>query len=104
MRLHLDLLQEKQDEAQITMADYQQKATKYFNKRVKHREFKVGDWVLRKMTIATHDPTEGKLGPTWEGPYQVVKCHRQGAYHLRRAEGKPLPRPWNAEHLKKYYQ
>ena len=104
MRLHLDLLQEKRDEAQITMAAYQQKAAKYFNKRVKHRNFKVGDWVLRKVTVATRDPTEGKLGPTWEGPYQVVECHRQGAYHLRRADGKPLPRPWNAEHLNKYYQ
>jgi transposase InsO family protein len=82
MRLHLDLLQEKRDEAQITMATYQQKVAKYFNKRVKHQEFKVTDWVHRKVTIATRDPTGGKLGPTWEGPYQIVECHRQGAYHL----------------------
>jgi hypothetical protein len=85
------------------MAAYQQKSAQYFNKKVKPRSFKLGDWVLRRVTIATKNPTEGKLGPTWEGPYQVVKNHRQGAYHLQTAKGKQLPRPWNAEHLKKYY-
>jgi hypothetical protein len=71
---------------------------------VKHREFKVGDLVLRKVTLATKDPTQGKLGPTWEGPYRVVKFHRKGTYNLEKLDGTALPHPWNAEHLKKYYQ
>jgi hypothetical protein len=33
-KVSLDLLQEKRDEAQVTMAAYQQRTTKYFNKRV----------------------------------------------------------------------
>uniref|UniRef100_A0A2N9EYJ1 Uncharacterized protein n=1 Tax=Fagus sylvatica TaxID=28930 RepID=A0A2N9EYJ1_FAGSY len=48
--------------------------------------------------------TRGKLGPTWEGPYRVVKFHRRGTYHLEKIDGDALPHPWNAEHLKKYYQ
>ncbi|XP_059461845.1 uncharacterized protein LOC132190823 [Corylus avellana] len=98
--LHLDLLQEKRDQAQVSMSAYQGKVAWYFNKKVKHRSFKVGDLVLRKVTIATKDPTEGKLAPNWEGPYKVTNCRRAGAYYLEDSEGKTLPRPWNAEHLK----
>uniref|UniRef100_A0A2N9JBP4 Reverse transcriptase domain-containing protein n=1 Tax=Fagus sylvatica TaxID=28930 RepID=A0A2N9JBP4_FAGSY len=83
---------------------YQQRMARYYDRRVKHREFKVGDLVLRKVTLATKDPTQGKLGPTWEGPYRVVKLHRRGTYHLEKLDGNALPHPWNAEHLKKYYQ
>ncbi|XP_059428507.1 uncharacterized protein LOC132162267 [Corylus avellana] len=103
LKLHLDLLQEKQDQAQVTMAAYQQRVARYFNRRVKHRSFKVRDLVLKKVTLATKDATEGKLAPNWEGPYQVIKCGKARAYHLANSEGKQLQRPWNAEHLKKYF-
>ena len=52
------------------MAKYQQKMAEYYNKRVKLRQLDIVDLVLRKVTIATKDPTQGKLGPTWEGPYE----------------------------------
>ena len=46
----------------------------------------------------------GKLDPTWEGPYKVVKIFRLGTYWLEDISGKMLPHSWNAEHMKKYYQ
>ena len=64
LKLHLDLLQEKCDRAQITMSAYHEKVAN-FNRKVKHRSFKVGDLVLRKVTFATKDPTEEKLAPNW---------------------------------------
>jgi hypothetical protein len=76
---------------------------KYFNRKVNPRSFKVGDLVLRKVTLATRDPVEGKLAPNWEGPYKVIECRRPGAYYLEDSTGKALPRPWNADHLKKYF-
>jgi hypothetical protein len=103
LKLHLDLLQEKRDRAQITMSAYQERVARYFNKKVKPRSFRVGDLVLRKVTLATRDSTEGKLAPSWEGPYKVISCQRPGAYYLEDFAGKVLPRPWNAEHLKRYY-
>ena len=86
------------------MAKYQQKMAEYYNKRVKLRQLDIGDLVLRKVTTATKDPTQGKLGPTWEGPYQVVHYSRQGNYHLETLVGRRLLRPWNIKHLKKYHQ
>jgi hypothetical protein len=76
---------------------------KYFNRKVKPRSFKVGDLDLRKVTPATRDPVEGKLASNWEGPYKVISCQRPGAYYLEDSTGKVLPRPWNADHLKKYF-
>ena len=86
------------------MAKYQQKMAEYYNKRVKLRQLDIGDLVLHKVTTATKDPTQGKLRPTWEGPYQVVHYSRQGSYHLETLVGRRLLRPWNIKHLKKYHQ
>ena len=103
LKLHLDLLQEKHDQAQITMLAYQERVSRYFNKKVKPRSFRVGDLVLWKVTLATRESAEGKLASNWEGPYIVINCQRPEAYYLKDREGKVLQRPWNAEHLKKYF-
>ena len=86
------------------MTKYQLKMVEYYNKRVKLRRLNIEDLVLRKVTIATRDPTQGKLGPTWERLYRVIHYSRQGSYHLQTIDGQRLPRPWNIEHLKKYHQ
>jgi hypothetical protein len=103
LKLHLDLLQERHDQAEAMMATHQERIARYFNRKVQRRSFKVGDWVLRKVTIATKDSAKGKLASSWEGPYRIAECRRVGAYHLENSKGKPLPIPWNAGHLKKYF-
>jgi ribonuclease HI len=103
IKLNLDLLQERRDEAQVTWAAYQDRAARYFNKKLSPRKFQLGDWVLRKVSPITKDPIEGKLGVKWEGPYRVIRCHDKGAYDLIDTTGKELPRAWNAENLKKYF-
>jgi hypothetical protein len=103
LKLHLNLLEEKREDARVRTSAYQEKAARYYNKRVKPRSFNTGDWVLRRITTAAKDPTEGKLGPVWEGPFRVIKSNPKGAYQLEDTNGKKLQRPWNAEHLRKYY-
>jgi len=46
---------------------------------------------LRKVTPATKDPTQRKLGLTWEGPYKVTHYSKQGSYHLETLDGRRLP-------------
>ncbi|XP_030946087.1 uncharacterized protein LOC115970625 [Quercus lobata] len=104
LRFNLDCLDEVRDNASGRMTKYQKKMAEYYNKRVKLRRLDIGDLVLRKVTIATKDPTQGKLGPTWERPYRVIHYSRQGSYHLETMDGQKLPRPWNIEHLKKYHE
>ena len=63
IRLQLDLVDEVRAIAEQRLARYQDRMTKHYNSRVRHRDFKVGDLVLRKVMGATRDPTQGKLGP-----------------------------------------
>ena len=59
----------------------------YHNTKIKPRQFSIGDLVLRKVILATKDPTLGKLGPNWEGPYRVIEVYRHGSYHLEDTNG-----------------
>ena len=104
LRLNLDCLGQVRDKASSKITKYQQKMAEYYNKRVKLRRLDIGDLVLHKVTTTTRDLAQGKLGPTWEGPYRVVHYSRQGSYHLETVDGQRLPWPWNIEHLKKYHQ
>ena len=104
LRVNLDCLDEVRDKASSKMTKYQRKMAEYYNKRVKLRQLNIGDLVLRKVTTAIKDPTQGKLGPTWEGPYRVVHYSRRGSYHLETVDGRRLSHPWNIEHLKIYHQ
>ena len=104
MRLQLDLVDELKTAAKQRLVRYQDRMAKYYNSRVHHRDFQVGDLVLRKVMGAARGPTQGKLGPNWEGPYRVASWQRNGTYHLETLEGQKLPHPWNTEHLRKYYQ
>ncbi|CAL8992280.1 unnamed protein product [Prunus brigantina] len=104
LALNLDLIDEHRSQAQLRNATYKQRTARYYDSRVKHRSFKVGDWVLRKVSLATRNPTEGTLGPSWEGPYEIVNICRPSTYRLRGSDGQTLGHPWNVEHLKFYYK
>uniref|UniRef100_A0A2N9G040 RNA-directed DNA polymerase n=1 Tax=Fagus sylvatica TaxID=28930 RepID=A0A2N9G040_FAGSY len=56
LRTNLDLLDEARDQAEAKTRAYQQRMARYYDRHLKHREFKVGDLVLRKVTLATKDP------------------------------------------------
>ena len=64
--INLDCLDEVRDKVSNRMTKYQQKMVVYYNKRVKLRRLDISDLVLRKVTLATRDSAQGKLGPTWE--------------------------------------
>ena len=57
------------------------------------QHFKVRDLVLRKVTMATRDPTQGKLGPNLEGPYKIVDYYRKETYYLETLDGQRLHHP-----------
>jgi len=46
------------------MMKYQKKMVEYYNKRVKLRRLDIGDLVPCKVTTATRESAQGKLGPT----------------------------------------
>ncbi|GJY70642.1 reverse transcriptase domain-containing protein [Tanacetum coccineum] len=70
--------------------------------KVRGVAFRPGDFVYR-INEASHAAAGGKLGPKWEGPYEVTETLGDGAYKLRTMDGADLPRTWNIANLKKYY-
>ena len=63
LRLQLDLVDEVQATTEQRLAQYQNLMAKHYNSNVRHRDFQVGDLVLRKVTGTVKDPSQGKLGP-----------------------------------------
>ena len=76
IRLQLDLVDEVRATVEQRLAQYQDRMAKHYNSWVRHRNFKVGD--LRKVIGSARDPTQGKLGPNWEGPYRITSWQRKG--------------------------
>ncbi|KAK3007570.1 hypothetical protein RJ639_014416 [Escallonia herrerae] len=103
LRANLDLLDEHREQAAVRLAAYKHRVSKFYDQRVRHRAFRVGDLVLRRIEASAPHEAVGKLAPNWEGPYRVVKLAGPGAYHLEHIDGKAIPRTWNAANLRRYY-
>ena len=57
MRLQLDLLDEVTATVEQRLERYQDLLAKHYNSRVKHRDFKVGDLILKKVMGTVRDST-----------------------------------------------
>nr|GEY62001.1 reverse transcriptase domain-containing protein [Tanacetum cinerariifolium] len=97
-----DLLEEKKEHPTIQEAKGKAKMEKYYNARVRNTSFKPGDLVYQNNE-ASQAEDGGKLGPKWEGPYEVTEALGKGAYNLRDRNGITLPRTLNVCNLKKCY-
>ena len=99
----LDLVEERRERATIHLAYYHQKLKWGYDANVKLRPLATGDLVLRRAVRAAKDPSWGKLGPNWEGPFRITSVAGIGAYYLEDLDEKTVPRPWNVNNLKRYY-
>ena len=100
---NLDLIKERREKAVIQLAYYHQKLKQGYDANVKLRPLAPGDLVLRKVVGAAKNPSWGKLGPNWEGPYQITSIAGIGAYYLEDLDEKAIPHPWNVNNPKIYY-
>ncbi|GKV27692.1 hypothetical protein SLEP1_g36830 [Rubroshorea leprosula] len=103
LRENLDFLDEVREQSRLRTLAYKQRIANLYNKRVRPRNFRVGDLVLRKAGLTGFETRYGKLAPNWEGPYIVTEVPHPGAYILQDAEGKRVPRVWNVNNLKKFH-
>ena len=88
---NLDLIDEVREKAMKRMAKHKEAMARYYNIKVKVGRFNIGDLTLRKVSQATKDPSQGKLGPTWEVPYEVIRHSREGSCYLKSLDGQELP-------------
>lgn len=74
----LDNLEEKRLNALITMVNYRNKMSSYYNKRVHPQKFQ-GDLVMTRIDASQSREGRGKLGKNWEGPFKIVQVLPQGS-------------------------
>ena len=81
---------------------YRQRMTHAFHKRVRARNFEVGQLVLKRI-FPHQDEYKGKFAPNWKGPYMVRKVLSGGALVLLEMDGVVWPKPINSDVVKRYY-
>ena len=81
------------------------RVTKYYNKKVKNKQFFEGDLVWKvKLLIGSKDSKFSKWSPNWEGPYRIKHYAPSNAYILETLGGEEeFGRAINGKYLKKYY-
>jgi hypothetical protein len=80
------------------------RVAKYYNKKVKVKQFAEGDLVWKALlSINTKYNTFGKWPSNWEGPFRVVRCTPGNAYILKTFLGEEFTAAINGRYLKKYY-
>ena len=89
----LDLAKEKREKAMIQLAYYHQKLKRGYDANVKLRPLGPSDLMMRKIFGSAKNPSLGKLGPNWEGPYRITIVAGIGAYYLEDLDEKTVPRP-----------
>ena len=97
-RTDLDSAEEHRLMAALQHARYEQQLRHYHDNNVQHRDFNVGDLVLRWV-----QSPGGKLTSLWEGPFIVNSVVVPGTYRLQREDGMDVGNPWNIEHLCRFY-
>nr|GEX10984.1 ribonuclease H-like domain-containing protein [Tanacetum cinerariifolium] len=102
LRLNLNLLEERSEITIIREARRKQQVEKYHNQKVHHKQFRTGEFVLRKNNVSKAY-SKGKLGPKWKGLYEVIEAYGTGAYKLRIMERAEVPWTWHSSKLRKYY-
>ena len=98
----LNLIVEKRLTAICHGQTYQKLMIKAFNKKVRRQEYQVGGLVIKHIILPQGDP-RGKWTPTYEGPFVVKNIFSKGAMVLTNMNGDDLPRPVNANMVKRYY-
>ena len=99
----LDFIEERRENAMVQLIYYQNMLKQGYDANVKLRLLAPGDLVLRNVLSTAKNPSWGKMGPIYEGPYHISSVSGIEASFLENLDEHVIPRPWNVNNLKRYY-
>jgi hypothetical protein len=80
------------------------KVARAYNKKVKLKEFQVGDLVWEAvLLLETKDSAYRKWSLNWHGPYRIDQVPPENSYLLEELDDVKFPVAVNDQHLKKYF-
>ena len=98
----LCMLDEKRLKALYHIQGYQRRLRKDFDKKVRTRDLKLGDLVLKEIRGSILD-ANGKFKQNWAGPYIIKQTYSGEAVRLMDLDANPFTKPTNMDQLKKYH-
>ena len=98
----MNLIEEKRMKALCHSQLYQKRMKNAFDKKVKPREFREGDLVLKNIMSFNVD-SRGKWTPNYEGSYIVKKAFYGSILILEIMDGEEFPRLVSVDAVKKYF-
>jgi len=96
----IDTIEAIKTRVAINLGRYQEETRRWHNKKVRPREIKEGDLILRHIPKRKQ---QGKMHSKWEGPFLVTSMARPEACRLRTLEGVEEPYSWNKDMLQRYF-
>ena len=81
---------------------YQRRLRKAFDKKVRTRDLKLGDLVLKEIRAPIQE-TNRKFKQNWVGPYIIKQIYSRGAVRLMDLDANPFTKPTSTDQLKKYH-
>ena len=96
----IDIIEALKTQASINLGKYQEETRRWCNKKVRPREIKEGDLILRRIPKSKQ---QGKMHSKWERPFLVASMARPEACRLRTLEGVEEPYSWNKDMLQRYF-
>ena len=98
----LCMMDEKRLKALYHIQGYQRRLRKAFDKKVRAKDLKLGDLVLKEIRAPVQD-TNRKFKQNWVGPYIIKQIYSEGAVRLMDLDANPFTEPTNMDQLKKYH-
>ncbi|GKB44476.1 hypothetical protein Tco_0889418 [Tanacetum coccineum] len=86
LKINLDLIEKKREQAAIQEAKRKTKMEKYYNFRVRGPSFKPGEWLLRSKTASPQGWRQSGTQMV-KGTYEVAESLENRAYYLKDFKG-----------------
>ena len=96
------MLDEKRLKALYHTQGYQRRLRKAFDKKVRTKDLKLGDLVLKEIRAPIQDANR-KFKQNWAGPCIIKQIYSGGAVRLMDLDENPFTEPTNMDQLKKYH-
>ena len=95
------MIDEKRARAQYHAQGYQKRIVKAFNKKVKPRNLKEGDLVIKVLRDKSFG-LKGKMKPRWFEPFIIKKILSGGATRITDLDREDMLCPINIDRLRMY--
>ena len=92
----LCILDEKRLKALYHIQGYQRRLRKAFDKKVRTRDLKLGDLVLKEFQALVQDANR-KFKQNWVGPYIIKQIYFGGVVRLMDLDANPFTEPTNMD-------